>query len=149
MTRFMLSLGLFCAFFTGSGHRLYAQEGIAADEYIEEANREVDPDIADYSEDANLRGAAHPTRYPIVLLHGFLGWDQVFAFDYFYKVRTTLQSQGYEVFATSVNPVQTVAVRARELAPQLDAIIQATGAPKLNIIAHSMGGLDPRLPFWV
>jgi triacylglycerol lipase len=144
MTRFMLSLGLFCAFLTGSGQRLYANEETAPDEYIEEANREVDPDIADYSEGADLRAASRTTRYPIVLLHGFLGWDQVFAFDYFYKVRTTLRAQGYDVFATAVNPVQTVAVRARELAPQLDAIMQATGAPRLNIIAHSMGGLDAR-----
>jgi triacylglycerol lipase len=144
MTRFMLSLGLFCAFFTGPGTRLLADEEIHPDEYIEEENREVDPDVADYSEESDLRARARPTRYPIVLLHGFLGWDQVFYFDYFYKVRSTLQTQGFSVFSTAVNPVQTVAVRARELAPQLDAIMQATGAPKLNIVAHSMGGLDAR-----
>jgi len=143
MTRFMLSLGLFCAIFTAPGPKLFATAE-TDDEFIEEENREVDPDIADYSEAENLRERSRHTRYPIVLLHGFLGWDQVFYFNYFYKVKSTLGGQGYEIFSTAVNPVQTVAVRARELAPQLDAIMQVTGAQKVNIIAHSMGGLDAR-----
>jgi triacylglycerol lipase len=144
MTRIMLSWGLLCAFFLDPGSKLLAAAPEADDEYIAEENREVEADVADYSGVEMLRGVAQPTQYPIVLLHGFLGWDQVFYFDYFYKVKTTLRAQGFDVYTTAVNPVQTVAARARELAPQMLAIMHATGAPKLNIIAHSMGGLDAR-----
>jgi triacylglycerol lipase len=146
MTRFMLSVGLLCAIFTGPRHELRADTVVVdPDEYIEEENRVVDPDIADYSETRGFyEERARHTRYPIVLLHGFLGWDQVFYFDYFYQVRSTLRGKGYDVFTTVVSPVQTVAARARELGPQLDAIMQSTGAEKVNIIAHSMGGLDAR-----
>lgn len=143
MTRFVLSWGLFCAIFMAGGPQLFATAE-TDDEFIEEENQEVAPDIATYAETGDLREGPRHTRYPMVLLHGFLGWDQVFAFNYFYKVKSTLGDQGYEIFSTAVSPVQTVAIRARELAPQLDAIMQVTGAMKINIIAHSMGGLDAR-----
>ena len=41
-------------------------------------------------------------------------------------------------------PIAPVAVRAEALAQQVDAILASHGAAKVNLIGHSMGGLDSR-----
>lgn len=96
---------------------------------------------------AHLNGAPDESpnlKYPVVLHHGFLGFDRIFAIDYFYGVRTALTDAGVSVYTTTVAPVNTIAFRAHQLAEQIDAILQESGSAKVNIIAHSMGGLDAR-----
>ena len=84
------------------------------------------------------------THYPIVLHHGFLGFDRVFRVDYFYQVSETLKHRGFDVYTTRVSPVATIARRAEQLKEQIDMILRTTGSRKVNIVAHSMGGLDAR-----
>jgi len=84
------------------------------------------------------------TRYPIVLHHGLLGFDRIFFIDYFYQVKATLTARGYQVAETHVAPVNTVDFRTRQLKAEIDQILDETGAEKVDIIAHSMGGLDVR-----
>lgn len=84
------------------------------------------------------------TRYPIVLHHGLLGFDQILFIDYFYQIKATLQADGHVVRATHVPTVNSIEVRTEHLARQIDAILAETGAAKVNIIAHSLGGLDAR-----
>ena len=96
---------------------------------------------------AGLNGAPKEnllTKYPVVLLHGFFGWRQVFHVDYFYQVPEYLKGLGYQIETTHVTPINTIAVRAQQLAPQIDEILARTGAAKVNLIAHSQGGLDAR-----
>ena len=96
---------------------------------------------------ANLKAAgleSAVTRYPIVLHHGLLGFDQILGYEYFYKIPELLRSHGVIVETTRVPPINTIARRAHVLAAEIDRILDLTKAAKINVIAHSMGGLDVR-----
>ncbi|MCX6109622.1 MAG: triacylglycerol lipase [Proteobacteria bacterium] len=93
---------------------------------------------------ASKRAETKSTKYPVVLQHGFLGFDKIVFFDYFYGVPDKLRAEGYKVYTPKVAAINSIAVRAQELASQIDQLLQETGAAKVNIIGHSMGGLDAR-----
>ena len=85
-----------------------------------------------------------PHATPTVLLHGFLGWDRAFYVDYFYQIPETLKAKGYDIHVVHVAPINSIEFRSKQLATQIDAVLKATGAAKVNLIAHSMGGMDAR-----
>lgn len=101
---------------------------------------------------ARLRPAPLPTparriarlRHPLVLAHGILGFDQIdlagMRQEYFRGVPERLRGLGAEVHAIRVAPLSSVKERAQELA----RAVQLLDADRVNIIAHSMGGLDAR-----
>ncbi len=82
-----------------------------------------------------------PTKYPIVLHHGYMAGENLGSFK---KIQSELQSRGYQVFITLVPPSSTIEARGDQLAAQLQKIVKDTGVSKLNIVAHSQGGLDAR-----
>ena len=82
------------------------------------------------------------TRHPIVLAHGFMGSPTNFwAFN---GVADALRADGHVVYEGEVPPFHAPAVRAERLAPTIDRALLETGSSKVNIIAHSMGGVDSR-----
>jgi triacylglycerol lipase len=89
------------------------------------------------------RGAARP-RYPIVLVHGIMGFDTLtFAgptADYFRGVVAELAKLGVRVFVARLPPLGGIEQRARILADYVRTI----DADRVNLVAHSMGGLDAR-----
>ena len=85
------------------------------------------------------------TRFPIVLLHGFGGWDTILgSLEYFYGVEDELEAQGYDVWVPISDAVNDTPTRARQYAEQIDEILATTHARKVNFITHSQGGLDAR-----
>ena len=85
------------------------------------------------------------TRYPIVLLHGYAGVDSYFGvLDYFFDVVPTLEDAGFVAATPVVDAIADSSDRAQQLAPQIDEVLRTQGARKVNIIAHSQGGLDAR-----
>jgi triacylglycerol esterase/lipase EstA (alpha/beta hydrolase family) len=84
------------------------------------------------------------TRYPILLVHGWTGWDSIGPYQYFFRVPEHLREGGAEAHVASLDPYNSVTVRAEQLAQQIDALLAEQHAQKLNIIAHSQGGLDAR-----
>ncbi|MBX5482708.1 MAG: alpha/beta fold hydrolase [Myxococcaceae bacterium] len=84
-------------------------------------------------------------RHPVVLAHGILGFDKVGVGGlaeaaYFRGVAPRLTKLGAKVYAFQVRPSASVAARAEDLR----LAVQALGEERVNVIAHSMGGLDAR-----
>ena len=84
------------------------------------------------------------TRYPIVLVHGFLGFDQMVGVDYWYKIPETLQADGAQVFIATVSNTNYPEVRGEQLIDQIENVLALTGAEKVNLIGHSHGGPTTR-----
>ncbi len=95
--------------------------------------------------------------YPIVLAHGIARFDALIdmlrdvdnddALDhkhYFKGIRTHLNSQGFAAWHTQVDWAGSVAKRSSDLKREVEGVLRATGAERIHIIGHSMGGLDSR-----
>jgi triacylglycerol lipase len=109
---------------------------------------------ADASEDAaSQEGAVSASAdhgpYPIVLAHGFFGFDDFAGAEtitYFYQVKDYLKAHGEQhVYTPAVDPFNDSEHRAARLLEHVHDILRETGAAKVNIIAHSQGGVDARL----
>jgi triacylglycerol lipase len=99
--------------------------------------REVDPEPLPPS-------VVGPTRHPIVLVHGFAGFDSIRLgrerHDYFRGIRKHLEKLGHRVEVVRLPPLAGVENRASRLVEQ----VRALGSKRVNLVAHSMGGLDAR-----
>lgn len=85
------------------------------------------------------------TKYPIVMAHGFLGWNRLFnTLDYFNGIPQTLSMNGADVFTTKTSTVNSIEVRGEQLLSQIRTIKAITGSDKVNLVGHSQGGLDSR-----
>ena len=93
--------------------------------------------------------AALGAPYPIVLAHGFFGFDTFAGVDfvqYYFQVKDDLAAHGEPlVFTPAVDPFNSSAFRGQQLYQHILTILQQTGHAKVNIIGHSQGGLDARV----
>ncbi len=85
------------------------------------------------------------SRYPIVFCHGMLGYSLLRMQlpkdrNGFWPLRQFLRERGFRVLFPQVAPTSGVPERAEQLR---DQIVRWTHEP-VNLIAHSMGGLDAR-----
>ncbi len=84
------------------------------------------------------------TRYPVVLLHGFGAFATVGRKGYLHHIAMHLRSHGIRAYAPNVDPYGTIETRALTWKRRIECILEETKADKVNLIAHSMGGLDAR-----
>lgn len=84
------------------------------------------------------------TKYPIVLIHGMFGFDDILGIDYFYQVADEMSRSGAEVYAIQVSSLNSTEVRGEQAWTQIQDILAATGATRVNIIGHSHGGPTAR-----
>jgi len=91
---------------------------------------------------------AETPRLPIVLAHGLLGFAELSltpgwlpAVHYWRGITEALEANGVRVITTTVPPSASIEQRAEKLARGIAA---AAAGRQVNIVAHSMGGLDAR-----
>ncbi len=108
-------------------------------------------------------------KAPILLAHGIAPFDVFFKsfrksfgvfitpeaarwFDdaigddlrYFRKIRSALEAEGFQTYETQVSFAAGVGRRAQDLRKEAQRILAGGSHEQVNIIAHSMGGLDAR-----
>ena len=83
------------------------------------------------------------TKYPLLLVHGvfFRDFDH---FNYWGRIPAELEKNGATIYYGEHNSAAAVNDSALELEKRIKEIVQQTGCGKVNIIAHSKGGLDSR-----
>lgn len=83
------------------------------------------------------------TKYPVLLVHGVFFRDFRF-FNYWGRIPEELENNGAKIFYGNQPSAASVADCALYLKNRILEILSETGAKKVNIIAHSKGGLDCR-----
>ena len=85
------------------------------------------------------------TKYPLLMVHGVFFRDFKPAFlNYWGRITGELIQNGATVFTGNQQSAASVENCGRELADRIRQIVAQTGCEKVNIIAHSKGGLDSR-----
>jgi triacylglycerol lipase len=82
-----------------------------------------------------------PTRYPLLLVHGV---GLTHRRHFWGRIPGALAAQGYDVHLAQTDGWGTAAHNAAALKVQVEHIIAHSGCERVNIIAHSKGGIDAR-----
>lgn len=92
---------------------------------------------------ARVQNAICHTRYPVVMVHGicFRDWQYL---NYWGRIPKALKQNGANIYYGKQQSALSIADSAAELKSEIERILAETGAEKVNIIAHSKGGLDSR-----
>lgn len=83
------------------------------------------------------------TRYPLLLMHG-VGFRDLKYVNYWGRIPRELMRNGAKVYYGNQEAWGTVETNAADICRRIREILDETGAEKVNIIAHSKGGLDAR-----
>ena len=83
------------------------------------------------------------TRYPLIMVHG-VGFRDLKYFNYWGRIPRELTRYGACVYYGNQEAMGTIAYNAGDIRKKILEVIDETGCEKVNIIAHSKGGLDSR-----
>lgn len=83
------------------------------------------------------------TRYPLLMVHG-VGFRDLRYFNYWGRIPAELMRNGAVIYYGNQEAFGTIAYNGEDIRRRIFEILKETGAEKVNIIAHSKGGLDAR-----
>ena len=83
------------------------------------------------------------TKYPILLVHGIAYRDDMMIASWG-KVPEYLERGGANVYLADTEAWASYTVNGEQIKNKIQQILNETGANKVNIIAHSKGGIDSR-----
>ena len=85
------------------------------------------------------------TKYPLLLVHGAGLRDKTYRFiEYWGRIPKTFSKNGIAFYHGETDAWGTIEKNAEILKARIDAILKERGTEKVNIIAHSRGGLEAR-----
>lgn len=84
------------------------------------------------------------TMYPVLLLNGLAYRDEMFCIDSWGRIPARLQAAGCNVFFGGLDAWSPVEENSVGLCKRVAAVVEMTGAGKVNLIGHSKGGLEAR-----
>lgn len=83
------------------------------------------------------------TKYPVIMVHGVFFRDFRFL-NYWGRIPAALKKNGADIYYGGQQSAAAVKDCGVELAEKIKSVVEETGCEKVNIIAHSKGGLDSR-----
>ncbi len=83
------------------------------------------------------------TKYPLLMVHGVFFRDFKY-FNYWGRIPKELEAYGASIYYGNHQSAASVETSAGELTARIREIVKEAGCGKVNIIAHSKGGLDCR-----
>jgi len=89
-----------------------------------------------------------PLKYPVVLAHGIIAHDRLSAIKFWGRIPQVLLSRGIKVFRGNTDAWGGYESNALLLKNTIENILLETKAERVNIIAHSKGGIDSRYLIW-
>lgn len=146
----------------------YSEVNNSLYEQQNEYYKKIDNDIKYLKLKTNLSSDFKSPKYPIILCHGLSGFStlqilpsfsQIKGFfnpdnmkeargllciDYWHGIKEKLEENGCKVFIAKVSPYGSISSRAEALNKYITQICSKEDIDKVNLIAHSMGGLDCR-----
>lgn len=82
-------------------------------------------------------------KYPVLFVHG-MGFRDNKHISYWGRIPSVFEDKGVSVYYGYQDSNADIQTNGLHIANRIDEIIKETGAEKINIIAHSKGGLDCR-----
>ncbi|MBQ7817761.1 MAG: hypothetical protein IJ388_03080 [Oscillospiraceae bacterium] len=82
-------------------------------------------------------------NFPILLVHGMGFRDNQYV-GYWGRIPKTLEELGCSIYFGHQDSNADIETNGKHLSERINQILRETGAEKVNIIAHSKGGLDSR-----
>ena len=95
-----------------------------------------------FAPDGASNAVAEPERHPILFVHGWNSSGSVWS-----TMISNFKKDGWtdaQLVNWSYNTSQSNATTAEQIRVKVDSILLATGATKVDVITHSMGGLSSR-----
>ncbi|MHC5217465.1 esterase/lipase family protein [Enterococcus sp. LJL128] len=97
----------------------------------------------DLAADVEAASTQCQTKYPLLLVHGIFFRDIKYL-NYWGRIPRFLKQRGAVIHYGNQESAQSAEYCGKQLAQQIENILKETGCEKVNIIAHSKGGLDSR-----
>ena len=108
------------------------------------ATREIHDETAKFKLNAERKEQQIcKTKYPLLLVHGVFFRDSTLL-NYWGRIPEELTQNGATIYYGKQDSASSVMDSAQKLAKRIKEIVEQTGCEKVNIIAHSKGGLDSR-----